>query len=135
MPPRAVGLMPSRDEHSEAQTEFLLERASQPDRTRFVGGLMLPPPVGEGYWSYRVRLTDRQAIVGFPKFVTVGVGFAVEADWNTNLPYTCDATEIYEHIAHNKGDEAISREDCITAIRMIQDAVLADRAAEAGEIQ
>lgn len=81
---------------------------------------MMTPMVNEDYWAYRVRLTDTQAIVGFPKFATVGIGFAIEEDWNTNLPYTCTAEEIYDHIEHNKGDEEISREDCLTAIRMIQ---------------
>lgn len=91
-----------------------------------------PPPVGEDYWLYRVRVADGQAVVGFPKFSTVGIGFAVETDWNTNLPYTCDTVEIYEHIEHNRGDESIRREDCIEAIRMIQNAVQVAKTALAG---
>lgn len=83
--------------------------------------------VDEDYRTYRVRLGDKQAIVGFPKYHTVGIGFAVEDDWNTNLPYTCDAERIYEHIECNKGDDSISDEDCIAAIRLIQDAARADR--------
>ena len=74
-----------------------------------------------------MRLSETQAIVGFPKFFTVGVGFAQEEDWNTNLPYTCGTEEIYEHIAHNKGDDSISREDCLTAIQMVQQSIAADR--------
>ena len=109
-------------------TELVLERRDQNDRTPHVGPVMITPPIGEDYWAYRVRLTDRQAIVGFPKFGTIGVGFAVEdEDWNTNLPYTCDAVEIYEHIAHNAGDEAITREACVEAISLIQAAATADR--------
>ena len=72
-----------------------------------------------------MRLSEIQAIVGFPKFFTVGIGFAQEEDWNTNLPFTCDADEIYEHIAHNEGDDSISREDCIAAIRLVQEAAAA----------
>ena len=72
------------------------------------------------------RLSEAQAIVGFPKFFTVGIGFAQEEDWNTNLPYTCDADEIYDHIAHNKGDDSITREDCVPAIRLVQEAAAAD---------
>ena len=75
-----------------------------------------------------MRLSETQSIVGFPKFGTVGIGFAQEEDWNTNLPYTCGTEEIYEHIDHNKGDDSITREDCIAAIRMIQDRATADRA-------
>lgn len=61
--------------------------------------------------------------VAFPKFFTIGVGFQVEEDWNTNLPYTCDAEEIFNHIEHNRGDNTISREACIEAIEVIQAAI------------
>ena len=70
--------------------------------------------------AYRVKLSETQAIVGFPKYSTIGIGFAQEEDWNTNLPWTTQAEEIFAHIAHNKGDSAISDEQCIEAIRMIQ---------------
>ena len=30
-----------------------------------------------------VRLSDAQAILGFPKYLTIGIGFAIEDDWNT----------------------------------------------------
>jgi hypothetical protein len=93
-------------------------------------GVMMTPELGEGYWSYRVKLSDRQAMLGFPKFGQVGIGFAAEdADWNTNLPSRCPAERIYQHIKANKGDSAITRADCIAAIRLIQEAVEQDRAA------
>jgi hypothetical protein len=82
----------------------------------------------ESYWSYRVKLSEDQAIIGFVKFGSmIGIGFARE-DWssNTNLPYTSDAEKIYNHISPNKGDAAIAREDCLAAIRLIQDAARAD---------
>lgn len=85
------------------------------------------PEITEGYWRYRVRLSETQSIVGFPKFFTVGIGFAVEEDWNTNLPYTCDTERIYSHIRGNKGDKRISKAACLEAIRMIQDAAKADK--------
>lgn len=69
--------------------ELTLEVRGQEDRTVAVGPMMLTPLIDEGYWKYRVMLSDTQAIVGFPKFFTVGIGFAVEEDWNTNLPHTC----------------------------------------------
>lgn len=102
-----------------------LETREQANETATAGPVSLTPFVNEDYWQYRVRLTDKQAIVGFPKFFTIGIGFAVEDDWNTNLPYTCTAEEIYEHIKHNAGDETITRDDCLTAIGLIQDAVIA----------
>lgn len=100
-----------------------LETKDQANETRHFGAAMLTPSPSENYWSYRVRLTERQAIIGFPKFFTIGIGFAVEEDdWNCNFPYTCTAEEIYEHIKDNAGDDSITREDCLAAIRMIQDA-------------
>ncbi len=108
-------------------TSLVLETKGQQDKTVRAGPAMITPPVDEGYWTYRVRLSDTQAIVGFPKFFTVGIGFAQEEDWNTNFPFSCDAGEIYDHIAHNKGDDSISREDCIAAIRLIQEAAQAAR--------
>lgn len=113
----------------EQTAALVLERRDQPNRTAVVGPIMLTPPVGDDYWAYRVRVANGQAVIGFPKFGTIGIGFAVEEDWNTNLPYTCEAAEIYEHIKHNAGNDAITREVCLAAIELIQDAVKADRAA------
>jgi hypothetical protein len=103
-------------------TELVLERQDQPNKTAQIGPIMLTPPVSEDYWLFRVRVGNGQAIVGFPKFRTIGIGFAQEEDWNTNFPYTCTTEETWEHIKHNKGDAAIADEDCIQAIRMVQDA-------------
>lgn len=107
---------------------LILEVRNQANATRTIGALVFTPPINEDYWAYRVRVADGQAIVGFPKFSSIGIGFAVEEDWNTNFPYTCDAEEIYEHIEHNRGDETITREVCVAAIRMIQEAARRDRA-------
>ncbi len=107
--------------------ELILEVRGQENETAVIGPFMITPPINEDYWQYRVRLSDTQAIVGFPKFGTIGIGFAQEEDWNTNFPYTAGADETYEHIAHNKGDDSITREDCIAAIRMIQERATADR--------
>lgn len=90
--------------------------------------VMLTPPIEESYWSYRVRLTERQSVLGFPKFGMLAIGFAVEQDWNTNLPANMAAEEIAAHIMHNKGDEAISDEAVVAAVRAIQQAFAADAA-------
>lgn len=112
-----------REEQAQtADQRLALEVKGQADKSARAPGLLVAPPVDEDYWTYRVRLSEKQAIVGFPKFGLTGIGFAQEEDWNTNLPSSCDAGEIYDHIRHNKGDDSISREDCIAAIRMIQDA-------------
>lgn len=114
-------------------SNLVLERRSQVDTTQTLVdeeqnfSVSLTPEVNEDYWEYRVVLSDKQAIVGFPKFFTIGIGFAVEEDWNTNLPYSSDTNDIFEHIKHNRGDENISDEDIITAIGMVQDAAKQDR--------
>lgn len=96
---------------------------TQPTFTDGKTTVLLTPPIDKDYWLLRVSLTEKQAIVAFPKFGTIGVGFQVEEDWNTNLPYSCEAAEIFNHIEHNRGDNTISREACIEAIEVIQAAI------------
>lgn len=109
--------------------ELILERRSQLNETAVFGNgaIMVAPVVDEDYWEYRVRLSEMQAVVGFPKFSTIGIGFAFEEDWNTNLPYASDTDEIFGHIIDNKGDDRISDEDVRAAITLIQQAVKEDR--------
>lgn len=116
--------------------ELVLERREMDNRTVDVAVsddayVSLSPPVDEDYWSYRVRLSDKQAVVGFPKYFTVGIGFAVEEDWNTNLPYTKDAGEILDHIWHNRGKSIPKGEESKArvraAIELIQQAATEDR--------
>lgn len=105
-----------------------LEVKETPDTTGFYGGdsgpvVMVTPTIGEDYWIFRVPVSDSQAVIGFEKFGTVGIGFQVEEeDWNTNLPYTSDAAKILNHIRRNKGDDSISDDVCLEAIRLVQDA-------------
>ena len=81
--------------------------------------VMVTPPVDEDFWLARVPVSRDQAIVCFPKFGTIGIGFQRETDWNTNLPYTCKAQEILNHIKHNKGCNARDAK-CLLAIQMLQ---------------
>jgi len=111
----------------ELKLERRGEEISNPFTTRVgVTTVEITPPINEDYWEYRVWVSETQAVVGFPKFGTVGVGFAVEEDWNTNLPYRCGAREIMKHILHNKGDDSIPDERVLAAIRLIQEAAYAD---------
>jgi hypothetical protein len=110
-------------------TELHLERRHQENETLNVGPVSLMPFNDEDYWQYRVRLSESQAVLGFPKYSTIGIGFAREEDWNTNLPYTCSTDMIFDHILHNKADERIPDEDVRSAIELIQRAATADRAA------
>ncbi len=77
-------------------------------------------------WKYKVKLSQKQSIVGFKKFGTIGIGFLEEVDGNTNLPSSTSAEEIYNHIKVNKLDRKIKKETCIAAIRLIQNARLRD---------
>lgn len=111
-----------------------LERKSQVDESPIatVDGRVIAsitPRVGDDdYWAYRVGLTEAQALLGFPKFGVVGIGFAVEdEDWNTNLPSTTDAERILEHIWKNAGPTVTDKAVVLEAIKMIQRAVEEDR--------
>ena len=82
--------------------------------------VMFTPAITEDYWIMRVKVFRNQAIVAFPKFGLIGVGFAKESDWNTNLPYQTPADHLYQHIAVNKKYEALTKARCLEAIKMIQ---------------
>ena len=82
--------------------------------------VLITPPIGSGYFIARVPLFADQAIQIFPKFSTVGCGFAQEEDWNTNLPITLPAEEIYRHIEHNKKYAEITEDQAIAAIKELQ---------------
>ena len=89
-----------------------------------LGGIVaiITPPLDEDYWQFRVKVNDEQAIVGFPKFTTIGIGFALEDDWNTNLPYNTSTKAIWEWIKHNKHYASIPDKRCLEAIKMVQKA-------------
>ena len=96
----------------------------QQERKGELGTLAITPPLHETYWSYRVKLFRDQAILAFPKFFVIGIGFAIEEeDWNTNLPSSCDAEEITDHIWINHKYSEITREQVIEAIKLIQEAL------------
>jgi hypothetical protein len=84
------------------------------------GTLMVTPAIDENYWIARVHLFKDQYVLAFPKFSTIGIGFAKESDWNTNLPYTCSAEEICEHIWHNHKYRTITKEQTLEAIKLLQ---------------
>ena len=116
--------------------ELILETKGQTNETGVYGdddaAVLVAPAVDEDYWTYRVRLLDDQSLLGFPKFGTIGIGFAVEEEsWNTNLPYTSGAEKIFNHIKCNKGRYGISDDDVRSAIKLIIDAATKDRGAPA----
>lgn len=101
---------------------LVLESKAQVNKTLETTNIILAPLVNEDYWLFRVKVSETQAVVGFPKFSTIGIGFAREdEDWNTNLPYGCGTNMIVHHIRRNN-DEGISKEVIHDAIVLIQDA-------------
>jgi hypothetical protein len=89
------------------------------------GTMITPLMIDETYWLFRVKLYRDQAIVGFPKYETVAIGFAQEEVWNTNFPYIYDTLKIYEHIKVNKKYDVITDVQCLEAIRRIQQTIAA----------
>lgn len=86
--------------------------------------LMVTPPINEDYWLYRVQLKHGQSVVVFPKFGVLGCGFAIEEDWNTNLPLLSSSPErLFDHIKRNKEFDDISDDECIAAIAALQEFV------------
>ena len=116
-----------------SEEELVLERKDG-DETAGVTNygnavLMVTPPLNEDFWMYRVRVSNEQAVVGFPKFFTTGIGFAVEdEEWNTNLPYVAEPDDIASHIWVNHGPSLTEadRPLVIHAIKMIQEGVIQD---------
>lgn len=99
-----------------------LERKQQEAKGLVSDRMMMTPPIDEDYWLFRVKLYKDQALLAFPKFMTFGIGFAKEDDWNTNLPYQVETEDIYEHIKHNKKYDEIGKEEIIEAIKLLQKA-------------
>lgn len=85
--------------------------------------IMAGTPGMQENWTFKVQLTENQAIVGFSKFMQIGIGFLVEDEnGNTNLPSHCTAKKIFDWIEVNKGDDSITEETCIKAINMVKKA-------------
>ena len=102
--------------------KLVLETKDQPNKTVRLGNVgSLTPPIDETYWLARVAISKNNAVVCFPKFSAIGIGFQVEkADWNSNLPYNCPTMEIYDHISANAGRGA-KPSDIIKAIQMLRE--------------
>ena len=81
--------------------------------------IMVCPPTSADYWMFRVKLHKDQAVLGFPKYGLIGVGFAIEKDWNTNLPTNSGVSSIVNHIKHNRKYKAITDDMIKEAVELI----------------
>lgn len=118
-----VAVAHEKEDKEKLELHVEINSAFVPANSSFHVGqslVMITPPLDEDYWMYRVPVSENQAMVAFPKFGVVGIGFQHEDDWNTNLPSTCSASMIYNHIKHNKGNKAISDKICLKAIKLLQ---------------
>jgi hypothetical protein len=87
------------------------------------GIIMFTPSINSEYYIMRVVLYKNQALVAFPKFGLIGVGFAIEeSNWNTNLPYQVPAERLYRHIRQNKKYRAITKAMCLEGLKLLQEA-------------
>jgi len=95
-----------------------------------------PPPLAGGHpwapgtpWYYRVALGCGQAVIGFPKFTTIAIGFQAEpVHLDLNYSYDRGTETIFRHIYPNKGSSEIGDARCREAIRMVQEAAARDLA-------
>ena len=93
------------------------------DCIRLSGGIiMFTPAINEDYYIMKVNLYKDQALVAFPKFGLIGIGFAQESDWNSNLPYQVPAERLYKHIRSNKKYRAITKQMCLEGLKLLQEA-------------
>jgi hypothetical protein len=88
------------------------------------GVIMFTPAINKEYYIMRVNLYKDQSLVAFPKFGLIGIGFAQESDWNTNLPYQTDIEYLYKHIRCNKKYKAITKQMCLEGLKLLQEACL-----------
>lgn len=86
--------------------------------------LIITPPIDNDFWLFRIQLHEDQYLNAFPKFMTIGIGFAQEEDWNTNLPYKTQAKIIANHIWHNRKHKEITKAKLIKAIKIIQEEII-----------
>ena len=107
--------------------KLVLETKKGQDKTGVIETMdkiiIYTPPIGDQYWEYRVKLYRDQYLLGFKKFGTIGVGFAEEVDWNTNLPASCGTEMLLNHIWHNHKYRAITKEMVTEAIQLIKDQI------------
>lgn len=99
-----------------------LQTRDQQDRSLIhtsLGVLSLGTSGGDDYWTYRVPLTERQAVIGFPVHGTTGIGFAT-GETGVHLPYRAGTEQIMRHIGKYKGDPEIPDEAVRAAIVLIQ---------------
>jgi hypothetical protein len=118
----------------DVEVRLKLQRAGyDPDKGRVSGtGVFIGTGSTSDGWTYRVELpsstrTPRQAVVGFSKFGTIGIGFQYEdEDWNSNLPYGTPAAAIFAHICHNLGKDTVPANEAVAAIELVRAAAIMD---------
>ena len=85
------------------------------------GTFIVTPPLDGDYFIARVVLHKDQAVQIFPKFMTIGCGFAIEeGSWNTNLPLAWNTDELVDHIWKNRKYEEITKEMVAEAVDLLK---------------
>jgi hypothetical protein len=105
--------------------DLKLRRRAEEDQTRVGPNLSIGRSGGDDYWAYRVDLSDKQALIGFPKHGTIGIDFLHNR--GEDLPYSVNPERLADFFAPGRllgGDAVIPREHVIRAIKMIREAVV-----------
>lgn len=75
---------------------------------------------GKKLYMFKIQMYQDQYLLAFPKFGKLAIGFSQEKVFNLNLPYDCDAEQIFERISPNKRYKNITNEQCLKAIKLLQ---------------
>lgn len=105
--------------------DLKLRRRAEEDQTQVAPNLSIGRSGGDDYWAYRVDLSDKQALIGFPKHGTIGVDFL--HNHGQDLPYSVNPERLADFFSRGRllgGDETMPRANVIHAIKMIREAVV-----------
>lgn len=103
--------------------ELVLQRADGPVENAAVNVGFVALGGAHRGWLFRVDVGGGQAVIGFPKYTTIGVGFEQEPEsGNTNLPYTTPAKALLNHSWCNRGGMTATPEEALRAFELVQEA-------------
>lgn len=107
-----------------------VQRQSLEDTTRVAvtgreQAFIMTPQLTPDYWTYRVALSNGNAIVAAPEFGTLGIRYQIEDEYNVTNRWDYTANEIEALIRRNRPANT-TREEAMSAIRKIQGAIRAD---------
>lgn len=112
---------PNPELHDTPKKTKQVERErDEPDLYAFI---LERRPRNKDNWIYRVKLSHKQAVIGYPHQGTIMIAFEHEDHLDLSVSYNQFTPElIYHHIQSNKGDDRIEDDTCVQAIQFIVEA-------------